>query len=313
MDLRQISHFVAVAEERNFTRAASRMHVVQSAISASIKALEREVGADLFVRMPRDIELTAEGAALLGDARGVLEAMERLNDSVGSLNGVLRGQLAVGLLAAPDRLGISRVVASFTKEHPEVRIQVRSSTSGTAGLIAALLDESLDMSLILLPFPVPPTIRTEVLLSGRTMLAVQADHPLASRGSVSATEAAAYDFVDYPVGFSARYAVDAEFERLGVERDIKVEASGTELARSYILAGVAIGFLSDADIEETPGLVAVEVEGISPSWTGVLATKRDRHVGRAAAALRRLILERAATVVATPPSRTSSSRPSSTS
>src|SRR5919206_91938 len=74
VELRQLEHFVAAAEERHFTRAARRLHIVQSGLSASIRALERELGAPLFVRSTRRVELTPAGRALLPEARRALAA-----------------------------------------------------------------------------------------------------------------------------------------------------------------------------------------------------------------------------------------------
>src|SRR5437868_13472950 len=94
MELRQLEYFVAVAEERHFTRAASRMHVAQSGLSASIGSLERELGARLFVRNTRSVELTDEGRALLTEARHTLAGVAAAKDAVAAVHGLLRGTLA---------------------------------------------------------------------------------------------------------------------------------------------------------------------------------------------------------------------------
>jgi DNA-binding transcriptional LysR family regulator len=74
MELRHLEHFVAVAEERNFTRAARRLHLVQSALSVSIRSLERELGTQLFERTTREVKLTDTGRVLLPEARRTLDA-----------------------------------------------------------------------------------------------------------------------------------------------------------------------------------------------------------------------------------------------
>ena len=76
MELRQLAHFMAVAEERHFTRAAARVHLTQSSLSSSIRALERELGSDLFVRSARQVGLTEAGRALLPGAQRAVAAAE---------------------------------------------------------------------------------------------------------------------------------------------------------------------------------------------------------------------------------------------
>src|SRR5262250_1482506 len=97
MDLRQLSYFVAVAEEGQFTRAAARVSVAQPAVSAQIRRLERELGEPLFHRDRRAASLTGAGEALLPHARAALSAADRGRDAITSLRGVLHGRLRLGV------------------------------------------------------------------------------------------------------------------------------------------------------------------------------------------------------------------------
>src|SRR5690606_18781699 len=98
MELRQLEYFVAVAEERNYTRAAERVHVSQSGISARIRRLERERGATLFVRSARTVTLTPAGRAALDHARAALAAAAAVDQAVSDVTGLLRGGLTVGMV-----------------------------------------------------------------------------------------------------------------------------------------------------------------------------------------------------------------------
>src|SRR5215218_6503434 len=102
MDLRQMSYFVAVAEEGQFTRAAARERVAQPAVSAQVRRLERELGEQLFHRDPRAVALTDAGAALLPHARAALAAAQRGRDTIASLRGLLHGRLRVGVSGPGD-------------------------------------------------------------------------------------------------------------------------------------------------------------------------------------------------------------------
>ncbi|MYS56302.1 LysR family transcriptional regulator, partial [Streptomyces sp. SID6013] len=96
MELRHLQHFVAVAEDQHFTRAAERLLVSQSGLSASIRALERELRAPLFVRTTRRVTLTEAGRALLGEAQRILAQVRSAHEAVAAVQGVLRGTLSLG-------------------------------------------------------------------------------------------------------------------------------------------------------------------------------------------------------------------------
>src|SRR3954447_5122037 len=100
MELRQLATFVAVAEERSFTRAADRLHVVQSAVSAGLRKLEKELGASLFDRSTHSVTLTDAGLALLPEARATLAAAAAARDAVDEVRGGLRGTVALGTMQA---------------------------------------------------------------------------------------------------------------------------------------------------------------------------------------------------------------------
>src|SRR3954469_4206257 len=101
MELRQLEYFVTVAEECHFTRAAKRLHVAQSGLSSAIRSLERELGASLFIRSTRRVDLTPAGRALLVEARRALSATDAARDAVAAVQGLMRGSLGGGSVAGP--------------------------------------------------------------------------------------------------------------------------------------------------------------------------------------------------------------------
>jgi DNA-binding transcriptional LysR family regulator len=116
------------AEERHFTRAARRLHIVQSGLSASIRALERELDAPLFVRSTRRVELTQAGRALLPEARRTLAAATAAGDAVAAVQGLLRGTLAVGTMQIlPPAVELVAVLGRFHAEHPGVELRLRQA------------------------------------------------------------------------------------------------------------------------------------------------------------------------------------------
>src|SRR5689334_6375509 len=122
MELRQLEYFVAVAEERNFTRAAQRVHISQSGVSAQIRQLERELGAELFDRSARTATLTVAGKAALAHARDALAAVAAVRQAVGEVADVIRGRLAVGMVTGCTVTPLFDALAAFHGAHPGVQI-----------------------------------------------------------------------------------------------------------------------------------------------------------------------------------------------
>ena len=114
MELRQLQHFVAVAEEMHFTRAARRVNIVQSALSTSIRALEEELATKLFMRNTRQVQLTTAGRVFLDKARLALEAVREARDAVAAVQGLTRGRLAIGTVQSlPAFVDLPALLASF--------------------------------------------------------------------------------------------------------------------------------------------------------------------------------------------------------
>ncbi len=149
MNLKQLEFAVALAEERHFTRAAERCHVVQSALSHQIARLEAELGATLFERLPRQVLVTPAGEALLVHARQALAAVERAQQDVAAAVGTIRGTLTVGLISSVPRLDIVELLATFHARHPQVDIRLRQDKSET--LLAAVRERQLDFALMACP------------------------------------------------------------------------------------------------------------------------------------------------------------------
>src|SRR5450755_1738425 len=98
MELRQLEYFIAVAEEANFTRAAERVHISQSGVSAQIRLLEHELGATLIDRSARTATLTPAGTAVLEHARAALGSVDAVRRAVDDVNGLVRGGISLGMI-----------------------------------------------------------------------------------------------------------------------------------------------------------------------------------------------------------------------
>ncbi|MBK3571847.1 MULTISPECIES: LysR family transcriptional regulator [unclassified Streptomyces] len=182
MELRQLTYFVAVAEELHFGRAAERLHIVQSAVSQQVRRLERELGAELFDRSPRRVRLTGAGERLLPEARAVLAAAERARAAVAPPPG-LRIGTSTGLGAHLDR-----VLGAFAERAPDVPVELFSLPVGER--LARVAGGQLDAAFVRAVEPVPG-VRVLPLWPDPLVAAVPASHPLARRPEIRVDELAA--------------------------------------------------------------------------------------------------------------------------
>ncbi|MDW5594501.1 LysR family transcriptional regulator, partial [Conexibacter stalactiti] len=188
MELRQLACFVAVAEELSFTRAARRLHLVQSGVSASVRALERELDAALFERTTQRVALTGAGAALLPEARAALAAAQRASDAVARARGTVAGTLTIGTIQSASPLDLPAVLARFHAEHPGVTVRLRHGGAGSALLLEELQAGQLDVAFVSLE-RAPAGVELVPLSVEEIVLVCRRDDPLA--GAPAAREAPA--------------------------------------------------------------------------------------------------------------------------
>jgi DNA-binding transcriptional LysR family regulator len=291
MELRQLECFVAVAEEANFTRAAARLHIVQSAVSATIKGLERELDTPLLDRNSKRVLLTDAGAALLPRARATLDAARAAADAVAEVRGGLRGTLRLGTLTSIRLLDLPALLGEFHRRHPGVVLQTSAAPSGSQGLIDALLERRLDLAFVSLPGPRPAGITLTDLTTSVLDLVVPAGHQLAGRRTVSITELAGLDFVDSPVGYGNRTVADRAFAAASVARRVAIEITDIATGVDFVRNGLGVALLPRFVLGGAEGVATLTVSGADLEWPLSLASPSERTPGAAARAMMATALE----------------------
>lgn len=181
LDLRLLEYFCAVARTGSFTRAAEELGMAQPSLSEQIKKLEGSLGAPLFERLSRRIELTPLGAALLPKARALLEEAAALPLILEALREGVRGDLRIGAIPTILPYFLAPRLRQFVDACPEVNIQLREAT--TPELIEQIQDGVLDIALLSVPVEGQGLVMCE-LFREPLSLAVPDDHPLAKNESV---------------------------------------------------------------------------------------------------------------------------------
>ncbi len=195
-DLRQLRHFVAVAERLHFGRAAAALHMSQPPLSRSIRALEQRVGATLLARTRRRVELTPEGLRFLEEARRLLAQLERAVLEVGSIAAGDGGQLRLGFVSLADYGVLPGLLKAYKAARPAVALALREMLSPDQAV--ALAAGELDFGLLLPPVAVAD-LEHVVVQRERFLAALPSRHRLArQRGRIALRELAKESFVMAP-------------------------------------------------------------------------------------------------------------------
>ncbi len=247
MDLRQLEHFVAVADEQHFTRAALRLHIVQSGLSASIRALEGELGAALFIRTTRHVDLTPTGRAFLIEARRVLNAAAEARQVVEQMQGLQRGTLSIGIIQGlAPLIDIPALLGRFRAACPNVEIRLISG--GSLPLIEGVRTGELDLAFTQFVGVIPPGIRAWMLACEPLAVVCAPEHRLAGRHDVRLDDLVGETFVDLHPDWGTRQLIDQSFAECRLTRSIGFEVSDPGTQLDLVAHGLGIALVPKAVI-----------------------------------------------------------------
>ena len=244
MELRQLEYLVAVAEEANFTRAARRVHISQSGVSAQIRQLEQDLGAPLFDRSGRTARLTTAGAAALEEARAVLAAVEAVRQAVDEVNGLVRGRLVVGMVTACTVTPLFDALAAFHRAHPGIDLTLVEDNSDR--LIERVRRGTVDVALVGASGTTPPGLEALPIVRERLVATVPFDHPLGARQRTTLVEISRYPIVCLPVGTGIRSVFDEACAVKGIQVDIALQATAPGTVADLAQRGLGVAILSES-------------------------------------------------------------------
>ncbi|MCC5478040.1 LysR family transcriptional regulator [Streptomyces sp. NPDC059680] len=301
MELRHLQHFVAVAEDQHFTRAAERLMVSQSGLSASIRALERELRAPLFVRTTRRVTLTEAGRALLVEAERILAQVRAAHEAVAAVQGVLRGTLALGTEQCIAGVHPARLLAAFRGRHPDVEIRLRQAGSGA--LAEEVAAGRLDLAFAYRTQADSDQLRSVALTSEPMTVLCHPGHRLASTGAVLTPDDLAGEvFVDFHPDWGPRRTTDAAFAASGVRRTVALEVNDVHSLLDLVDENLGIAVVPRHFRHKRPSLTALPLKGTGETeYETVALLPPDRATSPAARALVTLLETGGATGGLAPP------------
>ncbi|KAF0595931.1 LysR family transcriptional regulator [Pseudomonas aeruginosa] len=245
MELRHLRYFIAVAEELHFGRAAERLGISQPPLSQQIQALEEEIGARLFERTNRRVELTDAGRLFLDESRQVLAQVDKAvllarRAHLGEL-----GELKIGFTSsAPFTSTIPSSIYAFRKAYPDVHLDLQEMSSRQ--VLKALLEESLQVGVIR-PLALPDAVHWVELFREPLVAVLRADHPLAagSEDGLAIAALAEEPFVFFPRSYGTGLydQVIALTRQAGFSPRIAQEASEAMTIIGLVSAGLGVSIL----------------------------------------------------------------------
>lgn len=282
MQIQQLRYFLAVAEVRHFTLAASELRVAQATLSKQVAALERDLGARLFSRARGNITLTPAGEALLPLARRILADVDTARREVQDLTGLRRGRVRIG--ATPSLLGslLADALARFHQAFGGIELHVVQG--GSRDLVGDLAHGELDFALIVLPLQEgDPALETIPLLREELMIAAPpADPPPRRQGQVHITDLGTRPLVMFRRGYDLRDATLAAWRGAGVEPRFSIEGGEMDAVLRFVEAGLGLAVVPSVVLPGRPGVAGFPMASPGLHRTVALARRKDVQATRAA-------------------------------
>jgi len=289
--------FRAVAERLSFRKAGEDLYLTQPAVSLQIKALEEDLGVQLFDRTGRQIALTPAGTLLLNFAQQVHVLLDHAERQIAALNGEHAGELALGASTTVAQYVLPRLLAEFRRESPRVHITLISGN--TEQIVSAVEEQRIALGLIEGPAH-SRDVATEALLEDELVLIASTAHEWAERASIACSEITSVPLLMRERGSGTRQVIEMALERRGIKPNamqIVMELDSTEAIKSAVEAGLGVGFVSRWAIAKDSRLGSafkiVEIEGLRIRRNFSLTSAKAPALQSLAQEFRRFLFSRA--------------------
>jgi DNA-binding transcriptional LysR family regulator len=260
--------------------------VVQSSLSASIATLERDLGASLFTRSTRQVELTDAGRALVPEARRTIAAAAAARAAVADLQGLQRGSVAIGTGKALP-IDLVMILTRFCEAHPNITVNLHQG--GSLELIEAVRDGRLDFAPLGLPDRELAGITVTVLATEPMVLACPPDHRLAKRRRVRISDLADEAFVDFDPGWGIRLVNEDWFAEAALQRRVEFTVNDVDMLLDIVKGGLGVAIVPRSVAHRTSPVSFVSLGKAGPQWKVGTVVSADRPPSAAARRLLEMV------------------------
>jgi DNA-binding transcriptional LysR family regulator len=284
MELRQLNYVLQIAAEKNFSRAADKLHIAQPSLSQQLSKLEQELGVLLFRRTTNSVELTQAGHVFVEKSQSILDAVEQLKQEMDDMAQMRRGRLVVGTLPITGSHVLPLVLPEFGAKYPQIEVVLVEET--TAKLEQLTASGGTDISLLSLPL-IDNSLAWQPFLEEEICLAVPPSHPLVGRsGSIDIAELANEPFIGLKRGQGFRQITVELCQQSGFTPSIVFESSNIETVQSLVAGGMGIAFVPQMltrsrGSDMSPAYLPLANK---PTRQLVVASRKGRYLSKAAEA-----------------------------
>jgi DNA-binding transcriptional LysR family regulator len=262
MELWQLQTFRVVAETLNFTKAAQRLHLTQSAVSHQIKALEKHLGEPLFLRSKRGVKLSQKGKLALEHAERILDEAQAMREHVSGHDSAPVGQVRAAAGTQAFVHLFADLFELFMREHPGVELSFRT-TASTDQTVTEILNGAADVGFASMPV-YSPALKVTELFEDELVLVVGHNHHLANRKEATVDEIERERLILFERGASIRRATERFFERVNISPRLALESNDTYFIKLMVQHGLGVSLLPSWSVrdEVTAGALAkLRIEG----------------------------------------------------
>lgn len=285
MEIRQLQYAIQIAAEKNFSRAAEKLHIAQPSLSQQLSKLERELGVLLFHRNTNTVELTYAGSVFVEKAQKIVDMLGEIKQEMDDISQLRKGKLVIGSMPITGAHMLPLVLPVFQHRYPEIEIVLLEETSANLAQLTA--EGRTDLSLLSLPLQ-EPSLDYEVLVEEEIRLAVPPRHPLAMEASPNGTirleQFREEPFIVMKKGQGLRKMVIDLCQEAGFAPRIVFESSNIETVQSLVAAGMGVAIVPSM-VERgrwsafSPAYFTIDGQ---PTRALVIARRKGRYLSKAA-------------------------------
>ena len=297
-DVRAVEIFRAVAEAGSATEAAHNLKITQPAVTRAIAEFERKCGLMLFRRGRHGMSLTDDGRMLYEEVQRSYVGMERIAAAVRSIQNGRRGDLRIIAIPALVEGSIGRLLGDFSRDHPEIRLQVGIETQ--EGVLRSIGLELADLGFLFGPLSSQPHLDATPIGTRRMLVALPAGHPLAIRRSLRVEDLADERIVLISPPHTIRSIVELRFFEAARQPQVSCEAATQKAVAAIVATGAGVGFI-DSEVASQIDARRVATVPFEPpvTWTIQTVRNKNRHISGPLRSLLRRIRDGASTEIDT--------------
>lgn len=290
LTLRQLKVFESVARHLNYTRAAEELFLTQPAVSMQVKQLEESLGVALFEQLGKRVHLTEAGQEVLAYARTVTQQLDELEAVLNRIKGLSGGKLRISVATTANYF-IPTLLGSFSRRYPDVTVSLDVTNRET--LLQQLTENTVDLVIMGQP-PSGLDVEAEAFMENPLVIVAPLEHPLARQKKIPLKRLQEEVFLVREPGSGTRIAMERFFAEREIHLKTGMEVGSNEAIKQSVQAGLGLGLLSRATIEqelELKRLVELDVAEFPIMRHWYVVHRRGKRLSPVAEAFKQFMLK----------------------